>query len=281
MIDVVVPYVDFQDKNWIKQAEQHHIDYSEINRFRGQGEFFRYFFRGVAKNLPWINNIFLIVQSLSQVPSWLDTSKIKIVLHEDFIPAEFLPVYNSCTIEMFLGNIKDLNEKFLYFNDDMYVLRALQPSDFFDEGKVHQNFYAYYPSFSNPYGFHCKNGYTLLFDEGEKTPIHSVQPLLKSKVIECFNLYKKEIYNSISPLRTHNNMNVYLYTYYLLQQDLCEDSSVTFVYTSKYDSRFVKGILSSDILCIGDEEIRLRIYQDLRINKCFNRIFPEKSKYEL
>ena len=281
MIDVVVPYVDFQDKNWIEKANKNGIDYSEINRFRGQGEFFRYFFRGVAKNLSWVGNVFLIVQSKSQVPSWLDTSKIKVVLHEDFIPKEFLPLYNSCTIEMFLGNIKELGEQFLYFNDDMYVLRGLEPSDFFDNNKIRQKFLNHYPSFSDPYGFHCRNGYSLLFNEGEKTPVHSVQPLLKSKVIECFNLYKKEIYNSISTLRTSKNMNVYLYTYYLLQQNLCEDSSVAFSYTSAYDNRFVKGILLSDILCIGDEKTNLNIYRDARINKNFRKIFPEKSKYEL
>lgn len=281
MIDVVVPYVDFQDKNWIEEANKNGIDYSEINRFRGQGEFFKYFFRGIAKNLSWINNIFLIVQSKSQVPSWLDVSKIKVVLHEDFIPKEFLPLYNSCTIEMFLGNIKGLSEQFLYFNDDTYILKELKISDFFIENKVRQRFLECFPS-SEPYKWHCINGYNLIFnDEGAATPDHSIKPMLKSKVLECFNLYKKEIYDSITTLRTDKNMNGYLYCYYLLKQNLCEDSSIVFSYTSAYDNRFIKGILLSDILCIGDEKANLNIYQDARINKNFRKIFPEKSKYEL
>jgi len=281
MVDVVVPYVDFQDENWIRTANKNGIDYSEINRFRGQGDFFKYFFRGIAKNLPWINNIFLIVQSKSQIPKWLDISKIKVVLHEDFIPHDFLPLYNSCTLEMFLGNIKELGEQFLYFNDDIYILRELKISDFFVENKVRQHFLKYFSS-SEPFKWHCINGYNLIFnDEGAMTPEHSVKPLLKSKVIECFNLYKQEIYNSISTLRTNKNMNVYLYTYYLLQQDLCEDSSVVFSYTCAYDNRFIRGILLSDILCIGDEKSNLNVYRDARINKYFAKIFPEKSKYEL
>lgn len=281
MVDIVVPYVDFQDKNWIDTAKKYKVDYSEKNRFRGQGEFFRYFFRCIAKNLPWVNNIFLIVQSKSQVPKWLDTTKVKVVLHEEFIPKQFLPLYNSCTIEMFLGNIKGLSEQFLYFNDDLYILRELKISDFFIENKVRQCFVACFPS-SEPYKWHCINGYNLIFnDEGAATPGHSVKPLLKSRVLECFNLYKKEIYNSITTLRTSKNINGYLYCYYLLKQGLCEESQIKFSYTCKYDSRAVKAFLVSDVLCIGDENPNFNIYQDAKLNSRFNKLFKEKSKYEL
>ena len=280
MIDIVVPYVDFQDENWIKTAKENGINYSEENRFRGQGDFFKYFFRGVAKNLSWVNNIFLLVQSESQVPTWLNKSTVKVVLHKDFIPEQFLPVYNSCTIEMFLGNIKELNEKFLYFNDDMYAIKELNPSDFFKDNKICQNFYDHFPA-SEPYRNHCINSYNLLFNDGEKTPIHSVQPLLKSKVIECFEKYKKNIYDSITKLRTDKNMNVYLYTYYLLEQNLCEESLTKFIYTNRYDNRLVRAVLFGDIVCIGDENINYHVYQDPKINKKFKGILGEKCKYEL
>lgn len=281
MIDVVVPYVDFQDENWIKTAKENGIDYSEENRFRGQGDFFKYFFRGVAKNLSWVNNIFLLVQSESQVPSWVNKSMVKVVLHKDFIPEQFLPVYNSCTIEMFLGNIKGLSEQFLYFNDDIYVLRELKISDFFIGDKVRQHFIKHFP-LSEPYKWHCINGYNLIFnDEGTATPEHSVKPMLKSKVLECFNLYKKEIYDSITTLRTSKNMNGYLYCYYLLKQGLCEESLIKFIYTNRYDNRLVSAVLFGDIVCIGDENIKYHVYQDPKINKKFKGILGEKCKYEL
>ena len=280
MIDLVVPYVNFQDENWIKTAKENNIDYSEIIRFRGQGNFFKYFFRGIAKNIPWINNIFLIVQSESQVPKWLDKTKIKVVLHKDFIPNEFLPLYNSCTIEMFLGNIKELNEKFLYFNDDMYILRKLQPESFFIGNKAYLNFEEGFPT-GKPYSNHCINGYNLIFDEGSKIPQHSVKPLFKSKVIECYNLYKNEIYNSITKLRTEKNFNVYLFCYYMLKNNLYQNSKNKFIYTTKYDSRFVNAILNADILCLGDVNPRYNIFEDVKINKRFNELFKEKCKYEL
>ena len=90
-IDVVVPYVDFQDENWQKLAKENGIEI-DINRYRGQGDFFKYFFRGIDRNISWINNIYLLVQSESQVPQWIDKTKVKIILHEDFIPKEYLPV---------------------------------------------------------------------------------------------------------------------------------------------------------------------------------------------
>ena len=65
----------------------------------------------------------------------MDTSKIKVVLHEDFIPHEFLPLYNSCTIEMFLHNIPGLGEEFIYFNDDTFVIKPMKETDFFVNGK--------------------------------------------------------------------------------------------------------------------------------------------------
>lgn len=136
-IDFVVPYVDSDDPKWRKLFNQYNCGkniregVNAENRFRGQGEFFRYFFRGLEANLSWINNVFLLVQSESQVPYWINRDKVIIVTHDQFIPEEYLPTFNSCTIEMFLGNIPGLSEQFIYANDDIFILGALNPADFF------------------------------------------------------------------------------------------------------------------------------------------------------
>lgn len=280
MVDLVVPYVDFSDPAWIKTAKDNGIDYSEINRFRGQGEFFRYFFRSIAKNMPWINNLFFIVQSETQIPKWLDRRKIRVVLHEDFIPKEFLPLYNSCTIEMFLGNIKGLSEKFLYFNDDMYILKSLKEEDFFENGKVKMEF-DQKPT-TEPFKSHCENSYKLIFDgEMESAPWHHVKPLFKSKVLECFNKYKNEMYKSISKLRETKNMNAYIYSFYLLKEGLVENSTLSFGYAVKYDSDMLLGLNRKDMLCVADFYMKFNIYDDKRLNKKFRTKFPDKCKYEL
>ena len=53
------------------------------------------------------------------------------VKHTDFIPNEYLPTFNSHTIELNLHRIKGLSENFVYFNDDMYILKSLNEKYFF------------------------------------------------------------------------------------------------------------------------------------------------------
>ena len=271
-IDLVVPYVNMDDENWKKLAKENKI-FIDVNRFRGQGEFFRYFFRGIEKNLPWINNIFLLVQSESQIPCWLNKNKVKVILHEQFIPSEFLPVFSSCTIEMFLQNIPGLSEHFLYFNDDMYVLRNLSPEDFFKGNLVCQTFIT--GNETNMCGDINQNGFKLIYNNEFKfKPDHGVRALLLSKCKECYNKYKKEIISSITKTRCKKNMNVYIYSYYLKKNNLCINSNIKLELTFLYPS------FKSDIICINDN-YRMDIYSDKYLNRKFKSFFTNKSKYEL
>ena len=58
---------------------------------------------------------------------WLNTKhpKLNIVCHEDFIPQKFLPTFNSHTIEWNFHRIPGLTEQFVYFNDDMFLLKPV------------------------------------------------------------------------------------------------------------------------------------------------------------
>lgn len=277
IIDLVVPYVDMTDPKWLKKANDNNILISK-NRFRGQGDFFKYFFRCVAKNMAWINNIFLIVQSKSQVPKWINLDKVTVVLHSDFIPRQFLPVYNSCTIEMFLHKIPNLSEHFLYANDDLYVMKKVNPINFFSQNKVKQNFISNHNE-NHVCGKINANGFKQVYNkEFSFKPEHALKPLLKSKYEECFNKYKKEIYNSITTTRSSQNFNVYLFVYYLDFLGLSERSSLSFKIFCCWDmSAFIK---IKDIVCINDN-LDINIYEDKRLNERFENLFSEKSKYEM
>lgn len=50
------------------------------------------------------------------------------------MPQEYLPSFNASAIEMNLHRIEDLSENYLYFNDDMYMIRDCKPSDFYKNG---------------------------------------------------------------------------------------------------------------------------------------------------
>ncbi len=49
-------------------------------------------------------------------------NKLIIITHKDIIPEIYLPTFNSLCIELYLYNIPNLSNNFIYFNDDMIVL---------------------------------------------------------------------------------------------------------------------------------------------------------------
>lgn len=114
--------------------EKPRFDSSDL-RFRNDFDFLKYWFRGVEKFAPWVNHIFFV--TAGHLPDWLnpDHPKLKIIHHSDFISKEFLPTFNSHTIENNLHRIKELSENFVYFNDDFYFLRKTRPEDFFKAGQ--------------------------------------------------------------------------------------------------------------------------------------------------
>lgn len=136
-IDFVILWVDGNDPKWKKEKEKYSNNDNnkravEASRFR-DWENLQYWFRGVEKYANWVNKIFFV--TYGHVPKWLDVSnpKIEIVKHEDFIPKEYLPTFNSNAILVNLNKIKGLSEKFVVFNDDMFLLKPVQKTDFFDK----------------------------------------------------------------------------------------------------------------------------------------------------
>ncbi len=134
-IDFVVTWVDGNDPVWQADKAKHLGEGGDahIKRFRDWDQL-KYWFRSVEKNAPWVNKIHFI--TYGHLPEWLDTSnpKLNIVNHSDFIPEEYLPVFNSTAIEIHMHRIKGLSEQFVYFNDDMYLMKPCSPSDFFVNG---------------------------------------------------------------------------------------------------------------------------------------------------
>lgn len=150
-IDFVMPWVDGGDKQWQKEKNSFLPGGSEDNadeRFRDWDNL-KYWFRGVEKYAPWVRKIHFI--TWGHLPKWLDTShpKLHIVKHEDYIPKEFLPTFNSNTIELNIHRIEGLSEHFVYFNDDIFLLKQLFPEDFFRNGKP-CDMLAFQPVVANP-----------------------------------------------------------------------------------------------------------------------------------
>jgi len=137
-IDFVVTWVDDTDPIWTSDKEKYmEKKTNEGNRearFR-DWDLLRFWFRAVEQNAPWVKRIHFV--TYGHVPEWLNTHhpKLHIVKHEDFIEKKFLPTFNSCAIEVNLHKIPGLAEKFVYFNDDMFVNARISPNLLFTEGK--------------------------------------------------------------------------------------------------------------------------------------------------
>jgi hypothetical protein len=131
-MDVVITYVDGNDPVW----QQDYQKYTNVpvmqKRFRDWGTL-KYLLRGIEVNMPFIRNVYLVVSHPSQVPAWADTSNLKIVLHEDIIPEEYLPTFNACAIESMTWRIPGLQDRYLEFNDDVMLCAPVSPDDFITE----------------------------------------------------------------------------------------------------------------------------------------------------
>ncbi len=136
-VDIIVPWVDGNDEKWLAcKAEYDNENVSNcgncVARFRDY-DLMRYWFRGIEKNMPWINKIYFV--TWGHVPDFLkvDHEKLRIVNHKDYIPGKYLPTFNSNVIELNYHRISDLSENFILFNDDIFVVDKVSREQFFSK----------------------------------------------------------------------------------------------------------------------------------------------------
>ena len=132
-IDFVILWVDGSDEEWLKEKKKYKTDIDvadSIVRYRDWDNL-QYWFRGIEKFTPWVNKIHFI--TWGHIPKWLNTKnpKLNIVNHKDYMKPEYLPSYNSTAIELSLGFLECLSEKFVYFNDDFFIINKCKKEDFF------------------------------------------------------------------------------------------------------------------------------------------------------
>ena len=142
-IDIVITWVDGSDKEWLLEKNKYSkVKVDETNAVQRYRDFdqLKYWFRGIEKYAPWFNKIYFV--TCGQKPEWLNENNPKLVLvnHTDYIPHEFLPTFSSHPIELNFHRIENLSEKFIYFNDDMFLTDFVSPEDFFVNNKAVDNF---------------------------------------------------------------------------------------------------------------------------------------------
>lgn len=292
-MDVVITYVNGNDPVWKQDYEKYTNVPVMQKRFRDWGTL-KYLLRGIENRMPFVRNVYLVVSHSSQVPEWVDRKNLKIVLHRDIIPEEFLPTFNCNPIEMHLHRIPGLDEEYLYFNDDMFPVGDCKPEDFFRNGRPVIGYYRHFIA-GNMYKKICRNSDRLARKAlGLKPsffftrPQHICSPMLKSQCEELYSMVEEQVSRtSASRTRTENDLNQYLFLDYMNYKGMVirEKISNKHFSVSVASPESLEAFLRKpdrNLVCINDVHLSESRYEALHdaILNAFESVFPIKSKYE-
>ena len=142
-IDAVITWVDGSSKKHSRKRQQYlaqagralHENAINPHRWACNDEIL-YCLQSLENNAPWVRIIWIVVDD--ETPDLRSLSeniraKIRFVFHPDIFAefADSLPTFNSLAIESMLWRIEGLSERFMYFNDDVFLAAPLKPTDVF------------------------------------------------------------------------------------------------------------------------------------------------------
>lgn len=296
-MDYVLPYVDCTDPVWRRQyRETMNTETMDASRFRPFGTL-RYAFRSVAKNMPFIDRIVLIVSTESQVPAWVNRAAVKVITHEEFMPAGHRPTFNSSAIESDMWRISGMSDLFVYGNDDFFALRPMRADDFFDGYLPRLQFEESDFHIQNLFRRCCKNGMDMVADAvgSQRTdfftllkPQHCMKGISNIHMKEVGHLCSDQIERTITVTRHRWNVTGYIYHYYAYYTGEYTPADPSYMYiriSNDYDK--VTQLIDdpqTDMLCINDAGDLDAAHYDAAceaIAHSFDRLFPKRCQYEL
>ena len=136
-IDFVIIWVDGNDLQWRAEKNKYSPDENKFNindvRYR-DWNILQYLFRGIEKFAPWVRTVHFV--TCGHIPQWLnlDHPKLHFVKHSDYMDAEYLPTFSANPIELNIHRIEGLSERFVFFNDDTFLISPVRETDFFHGG---------------------------------------------------------------------------------------------------------------------------------------------------
>lgn len=137
-VDVVYTWVDSADPAWeASRAEWVKRQNPELNSSANEERYLdreelRYSLRSLWLYAPFIRNVYIV--TAGHYPDWLNcrNSRVHLIRHIDIFPdPTVLPTFNSHAIEACLHRIPGLAERFLYFNDDVFLGREVTIDTFY------------------------------------------------------------------------------------------------------------------------------------------------------
>ena len=284
-VDFVLTYVNDTDENWKKTYKETfgNLDYNSV-RFKDYGTL-EELILGIRKNAKFIDDIYVITQNKSEIN--ISCNDIKIIEHKDIIPNKLLPTFNSCTIEMFLGNIPGLSEYFIYGNDDMFFVNEVEESEFFEDGKLcvslinlDKSNLMYHKVVQNSFKlFFNEFDYTYFkdinLDKNYKNLKHVPHPIRKSTWHHIYNT--QHLHNSCSILRDDKNLNQYIYIFYEYFIGNVKETSLT----NEYIKNELKWKNDTKIICVNEyiDGLKEKLKYNININVALCAIAKNENLY--
>jgi len=149
-IDVVIAWVDGSDPELSKKRmkyldsnEKDLIPGANPTRFHSLNEI-SYCVLSILKFAPFVRKIFIVTDKQNPnidnvVKQYFPerVSDIQIVDHSEIFEGyeDYLPTFNSICISNMLWRIKDLSNQFVYFNDDVFLVKHVKPSVWFQNNR--------------------------------------------------------------------------------------------------------------------------------------------------
>lgn len=143
-IDIVYLWVDGSDPTWRakRRAAASQLGASQANamapygnvegRFRDNDEL-RYSLRALERFFPDHGHVYIVTDG--QTPRWLrNSSRLTLVSHQELLPAQRLPTFDSSNIESYIHRIPGLSERYFYCNDDVFFGAPVQLDHWFFPG---------------------------------------------------------------------------------------------------------------------------------------------------
>ncbi|MBE0673982.1 MAG: Stealth CR1 domain-containing protein, partial [Bacteroidales bacterium] len=113
------------------------------SRFASVNEI-RYCVLSILKYAPFVRNLYIVTDRqdpdlYAEINRYFPerAGSLKIVDHTEIFEGfeEYLPTFNSISIGNMVWRIKGLSENFVYFNDDVFLIRPVDPVDWVRDGR--------------------------------------------------------------------------------------------------------------------------------------------------
>ena len=141
-IDAVITWVDGSKPDYQRKLKEYLTDNNTLKRQYFQANEINLCVASIVKYAPFIRRIFIVTDkqrpNLDSIKHLVTLDKVEIIDHEEIFRdnKDCLPTFNIRSIDALLFKIKKLSDKFIYFNDDMFLVKETSQEDWFINNKA-------------------------------------------------------------------------------------------------------------------------------------------------